>query len=77
MCDCVSGADIERAEDKGEAAVGGDGEGSGAAAETGTGEGPVRDSCRISQCAAAGGQQAVCETKAHTKKGTQINNALV
>lgn len=62
MCDCVSGADTERAEDEGETADGGDGEGSGAAAETDTGESPVRDSGGISQRRAAGGQQTVCET---------------
>lgn len=63
MCVTVSGADTERAEDEGEAAVGGAGEESGAATETDAGEGPVRGSCGNSQCAAAGGQQEVCETK--------------
>lgn len=60
LCDCVSGADPERADDEGETADGGDGEGPGAAAESGAGESPVRDTGGISQRRAAGGQQTVC-----------------
>lgn len=62
MCDCVSGAGTERAEDEDETADAGDGDGSGAAAETDAGESPVRDTGGISQRGAAGGQQTVCET---------------
>lgn len=67
VCDCVSGADTERAEDEGETADGRDGEGSGAAAESDTGESPVRDTGGISQRRAAGGQQKVCETSGRKK----------
>lgn len=60
MCDCVPGADTQRADDEVETADGGDGEGAGPAAQADAGEGPVRNTGGLSQRGAAGDQQTVC-----------------